>query len=276
MFRCPVCKEPLAEDERTWRCDSGHSYDTAKEGYVNLLITHQRRQREPGDSADMLRARRAFLDGGHYAPLRDAVVGHIRANAAVLDVGCGEGYYTRDLDDEVWGIDIARDAVRLAARRGRSPRHHYAVASAYDLPVVDGSVDVALSVFSPLHTPELERVVRPGGTVLVAGPGPRHLDGLKALLFDEPELHDDADPFAGGATSLRLVDTTAVTYGLELEGAAIGDLLHMTPYAWYVSPERREAVTRRTQLAATADFRIFRYAAPSSGFPATERGDGPD
>jgi 23S rRNA (guanine745-N1)-methyltransferase len=262
VFRCPVCKDALVEDERTWRCESGHSYDTAREGYVNLLITHQRRQREPGDSADMLRARRAFLDAGHYAALRDALAPLLGGASSVLDVGCGEGYYTRDLDDEVWGIDIAKDAVRLAARRSRSPRQHYAVASAYDLPVVDGSVDVALSVFSPLHTPELERVVRPGGTVLVAGPGPRHLDGLKALLFDDPELHDDADPFAGGETSLRLVDTTAVTYGLELEGAVIGDPLHMTPNAWYVSPERREAVTRRPDLSTTADFRIFRYAAP--------------
>jgi 23S rRNA (guanine745-N1)-methyltransferase len=257
MWRCPVCRHALAEAERTWRCDEGHSYDVAKEGYVNLLITHQRRQREPGDSADMLRHRRAFLDAGHYTPLRDAIA-PLLARASVLDVGCGEGYYTREIEAELWAVDIAKPAVRLAARR-RS-RGHYAVASAYDLPVVDASIDAVASVFAPLHSPELERVLRPGGRVVVAGPGPLHLDGLKALLFDEPEPHDEADPFSGGATSLELVDTAAVTYELDLAGDAVGDLLHMTPYAWYVSPERRESVTRRTRLSSTADFRIFTYS----------------
>src|SRR4051794_36522811 len=260
MWRCPVCKDALHEHDRTWRCGTGHAHDVAKEGYVNLLITHQRRQREPGDSAEMLRARRAFLDAGHYAPLKDALVPHLRGPASVLDVGCGEGYYTRDLDGQLWAVDIAKPAVRMAAKR--RPQGHYAVASAYDVPVVDASIDAVASVFAPLHTPELERAVKPGGTVVVVGPGPRHLDGLKALLFDTPEEHDAADPFAGGATSLRLVDTTAVTYELDLEGDAIADLLQMTPYAWYVSPERRASVVHRTRLSSTADFRIFTYSQP--------------
>ena len=261
MFRCPVCRDALHEVDRTWRCGDGHSFDVAREGYVNLLITHQRRQREPGDSADMLRSRRAFLDGGHYAPLRDAIAAMVETGSSVLDIGCGEGYYTRDLDVALWAIDIAKEAVRLAARR--RPAGHYAVASAYDVPVVDASIDLALSVFAPLHTPELERVVRDDGGVVVVGPGPKHLDGLKALLFDDPEPHDDGDPFAAGPSRLRLVDTAAVTFELDLEGAAIGDLLHMTPYSWYVSPERRRSVSSRSRLSTTADFRIFRY---KSGF----------
>jgi 23S rRNA (guanine745-N1)-methyltransferase len=262
MFRCPVCKDVLVRDDRAWRCDTGHAYDVAREGYVNLLITHQRRQREPGDSAEMLRARRAVLDAGHYAPLKEVLLAVVGDAASVLDVGCGEGYYTRDLDAALWAIDIAKPAVRMAARR--RPRGHYAVASAYDLPVVDAGVDVAVSVFAPLHSPELERVVRPGGRVVVVGPGPRHLDGLKALLFDEPEVHPEDGPFEreGAATRLRPAGSTSVTYELDLEGPAIGDLLHMTPYAWYVSPERREAVTRRSRLSATADFRIFTYLLP--------------
>ena len=255
MWRCPVCHDALVEEERTWRCTQGHSYDVAREGYVNLLITHQRRQREPGDSADMLRARRAFLDAGHYAPLKEAVTSQL--DGTVLDVGCGEGYYTRDLPTTLWSVDIAKPAVRMAAKR--RPQGHYAVASAYDLPIVDASVDVVVSVFAPLHSPEFERVLAPGGRVVVVAPGPKHLDGLKALLFDAPELHDDADPFAGGTTALRLDDTVAVTFDLDLEGEAIGDLLHMTPYSWYVAPERRLSVSSRSRLSSTADFRIFGY-----------------
>jgi 23S rRNA (guanine745-N1)-methyltransferase len=262
MWRCPVCHDSLRQDERTWRCGREHSYDVAREGYVNLLITHQRRQREPGDSAEMLRARRAFLDGGHYAPLRDAVAALVPSDAIVLDVGCGEGYYTRDHAGPLWAVDIAKPAVRLAAKR--RPAGRYAVASAYDLPVVDDSIDVAVSVFAPLHSPELERVVHDGGRVVVVGPGPHHLDGLKALLFDEPELHPADGPFEreGATTSLRADGPgVAVTFPLDLEGEAIGDLLQMTPYAWYVAPERRAAAARRSRLSTTADFRIFGYVA---------------
>ena len=262
MFRCPVCKDALARGERTWRCAAGHSYDVAREGYVNLLITHQRRQREPGDSADMLRHRRAFLDAGHYAPLRDAVAALVPADAAVLDVGCGEGYYTRELPNPLWGIDIAKAAVRLAARR--RPDAAWAVASAYDLPVLDGAADVALSIFAPLHSPELERVLRPdGGLVITVVPGPRHLDGLKARFFDEPEPHPEEGPFErdGAATSLRRVgEPVAVTCELELrDPAVIADLVHMTPYAWYVSPERRQEVIDGGPLVTAADFRIVVY-----------------
>jgi 23S rRNA (guanine745-N1)-methyltransferase len=258
-----VCKDALAEGERSWRCGAGHSYDVAKEGYVNLLITHQRRQREPGDSADMLRHRRSFLDAGHYAPLKDALAALVPAGAAVLDVGCGEGYYTRDLPNPLWGIDIAKAAVRLAAKRaGRDGGARYAVASAYDLPVLDHAADVVLSVFAPLHSAEFERVLAPGGTVVTVVPGPRHLDGLKARFFDEPEAHPDEGPFErdGATTSLRPAARHEVTYDLELtDRGAIDDLVHMTPYAWYVSPERRAEVVDGSSLSTTVDFRIFTY-----------------
>ena len=266
MFRCPVCKGALVPGERAWRCGDGHSYDVAKEGYVNLLITHQRRQREPGDSADMLRHRRRFLDAGHYAPLKEAVAALVPVGASVLDVGCGEGYYTRDLPNPLWGVDIAKAAVRLAAKRASGERvgAHYAVASAYDLPVLDGAADVVLSVFAPLHSPEFERVLRPdGGRVLTVVPGPKHLDGLKARFFDEPEVHSEDGPFErdGAATALHpAAPPVAVTYDLTLrDREAIADLVHMTPYAWYVSPERREAVVSESSLSTTVDFRIFSY-----------------
>ena len=262
MFRCPVCKDALARTHRSWKCGAGHSYDVAKEGYVNLLITHQRRQREPGDSAEMLRHRRSFLDAGHYAPLRDAIAALIRPDEAVLDVGCGDGYYTRELPVRLWGIDIAKAAVRMAAKR--HPGGNYAVASAYDLPVLDGAADVALSVFAPLHSAELERVVRrDGGRVLTVVPGPRHLDGLKARFFDAPEPHPEAGPFErdGSATALRPAgEPLAITYELALdEPGAIADLVHMTPYAWYVAPERRQAVVEGGPLTTTVDFRVHRY-----------------
>lgn len=269
MFRCPVCKEPLAGTAASWSCPGGHGFDVAREGYVNLLVTHQRRHRQPGDSADMLRHRRAFLDGGHYRPLADAVAAYARPGQAVLDAGCGEGYYTRDWPAvrpglRLWAVDIAKPAVRLAARRGR-PGSAYAVASVFDLPVVDTSIDVVVSVFAPLASEEFERVLRPGGLVLTVTPGRDHLDGLKARLFSDPQHHPDTGPFdrPGATTRLHLEDTRRVTYVLELgQPGAIADLLGMTPYAWYVAGETRAEVAASGRLSTTVDFRISSYRLP--------------
>ena len=273
VLRCPVCKSALAEadDRRSWRCEAGHVHDVAKEGYVNLLITHQRRQRDPGDSAEMLRHRRAFLDAGHYAVLADAVarLAELQPGLAVLDAGCGEGYYTRDWPDaheglRLWGVDIAKPAVRMAAKRA-APGARYAVASVYDLPVLDGSIDLAVSVFAPLHSPEFERVLRSGGRVLTVTPGPDHLAGLKAKLFAEPEAHPETGPFErdGAATILEPEGTERVTADLHLDTAdAVADLLNMTPYAWYVAPEVRASVVSHGSLSTPIDFLVSTYRRP--------------
>lgn len=94
----------------------------AKEGYVNLLPVQHKRSRDPGDSAEMMQARRAFLDAGHYQPLRDAIVGQLRERldekaAAVLDIGCGEGYYTHAFADALpeittFGLDVSKVAIK--------------------------------------------------------------------------------------------------------------------------------------------------------------------
>jgi 23S rRNA (guanine745-N1)-methyltransferase len=276
MFRCPVCHDGLArapEPERAWRCPAGHAFDIAREGYVNLLITHQRRQRDPGDSAEMLRHRRAFLDAGHYAVLAGAVreAADLRPGLAVLDAGCGEGYYTRTWPAghdglALWAVDIAKPAVRMAAKRAApGSAAHYAVASVYDLPVVDSSLDVAVSIFAPLHSPEFERVVRPGGTVVTVTPGPDHLAGLKAKLFAEPEAHPDTGPFErdGAATALEPTGTRRVRADLHLDDAdAVADLLNMTPYAWYVAPEVRAAVVSEGSLSTPIDFLVSTYRRP--------------
>lgn len=267
----PACRGALveAEDRRAWRCPNGHGYDVAREGYVNLLITHQRRQREPGDSADMLRHRRRFLDAGHYGLLRDAVADAAHAGLRILDAGCGEGYYTRTWPEaapgvRLWGVDIAKPAVRMAAKRAADGAR-YAVASVFDLPIVAGSIDLAVSIFAPLHSAEFERVVAPGGRVLTVTPGPDHLAGLKARLFASPESHPDTGPFEreGAATALVPEGTVRVTGEVDLRGSeAVADLLNMTPYAWYVAPEVRSAVVSEGSLSTAVDFLVSTYGRP--------------
>lgn len=103
-FSCPLCHQPLSREKNSYICPQRHQFDMAKEGYVNLLPVQHKRSRDPGDSAEMIQARRAFLDAGHYQPLRDAIVAQLRERldekaTAVLDIGCGEGYYTHAFAD---------------------------------------------------------------------------------------------------------------------------------------------------------------------------------
>lgn len=98
LFCCPLCAAPLEKTDRTYRCPRGHSFDRAREGYVHLLPANRMHSKAPGDDKAMAAARNRFLSGGWYAPLRDALcrlaVDHAPARPAVLDSGCGEGYYT--------------------------------------------------------------------------------------------------------------------------------------------------------------------------------------
>lgn len=162
LLCCPICGKGLSREEGRYFCPDGHSYDRAREGYVHLLPANRKHAKEPGDDKGMSAARNRFLSGGYYAHLLERLqalaVERTGPGAAVLDSGCGEGYYTQG----VWqaltqaghmprlaGIDLSRPAIRLAARRLRAGE--FAVASAYHLPVGTQTVDLLLNCFSPWH-----------------------------------------------------------------------------------------------------------------------------
>ncbi len=219
-WRYPHCHWPLMLDGRQFHCVGGHAFDQAKEGYVNLLPVNRKHSAAPGDDIHMLRSRREFLDQGHYRPLADLLAGlcleQLRQAPEkpfrVLDVGCGEGYYTdavftalRDAaspgEIHAGGIDIARDAARLASRR--YPDISFAVASNADLPVPDASVDCILRVFAPEANAETLRVLKPGGLFISVIPGERHLFGLRERVYAQAREHAAQVPVIDGLRHLR-------------------------------------------------------------------------
>ena len=234
-WRCPVCRCRLSSEDggRRLACAGRHSFDRAREGYVNLVL-RSGRGRQPGDSAEMVAARRRFLAGGAYAPLTAAVAAAIAAAgpATVLDVGCGDGHHTRALGAPTrMGVDVAKPAVAAAARS--DPDGWYAVASAAELPLADGSVEAAVDVFGPVFASELERVVGPGGTVVAAHPGPGHLAALRRLVYDDPRPHEVKSPLRG-SSAFEEVRSTRVEWELGPAGAGtLRDLFSMTPYRWH-------------------------------------------
>lgn len=187
IFSCPVCGSRLEKRGKSYLCPNGHSYDIASEGYVHLLRPDEMHSKSPGDDKNMVAARRRFLEAGYYDIFSDRLNGLVRQYAGggvFLDAGCGEGFYTGRMRAcfppgaaDFYGFDISKRAIRLAAKKYRGIS--FAVGSMFHIPVVSAAADCATDVFAPIVPPELCRVLRPGGLLILAVPGERHLFGLK-------------------------------------------------------------------------------------------------
>ncbi len=260
-FSCPLCHQPLSREKNSYICPQRHQFDMAKEGYVNLLPVQHKRSRDPGDSAEMMQARRAFLDAGHYQPLRDAIVAQLRERlddkaTAVLDIGCGEGYYTHAFADALpeittFGLDVSKVAIKAAAKR--YPQVTFCVASSHRLPFSDTSMDAIIRIYAPCKAEELARVVKPGGWVITATPGPRHLLELKGLIYDDVRLHEQNTEEMTGFT---LCHQQQLAYPMQLNGSEAEALLQMTPFAWRAKPAVRETLRQQELFSCQTDFAI--------------------
>ena len=265
LFRCPVCGGPLERGEHTYRCEKGHSYDIAREGYTYLLPPNQKHSAAPGDDKGMAAARREFLSKGYYQPLLDTLCREILTRAgdapAILDTGCGEGYYTAGVyralleagkSPRMAGIDISKFILRYAAKRKKAVE--FAVASSYRLPVADGSVDVLLNCFSPLALEEFRRVLRPGGTFLYVVPAAEHLWELKEVLYERPYPNEEKEtPYEG----FTYEASVPVDGHIFLENQAdIHALFQMTPYYWKTPKEGAERLAALDTLDCRIAFRI--------------------
>ena len=197
LFVCPICGAALEREPGRYRCPAGHSYDVAREGYTHLLPANRKHSKMPGDDKGMAAARSVFLSKDYYAALRDALcrlaLDYAPEHPAVLDTGCGEGYYTSGVyralvragrSVTMAGTDISKAILRRAAKREKDVE--FAVASSYHLPVADGAVDLLVNCFSPLAIEEFRRVLSPGGAFVYVVPSEKHLWELKQVLYDRP------------------------------------------------------------------------------------------
>lgn len=261
---CPVCGRALSMAGGSWKCEAGHSFDKARQGYVNLLTVSQKHSKDPGDSPAQVRARRAFLEAGHYAPLGERVAAILAEEGpeSILDAGCGEGYYLRCAaralpSAERWGVDIAKHAVRAAA--SMDPAGHWLTATAAHLPFLDGSFGCVLSMFALTAAAEFRRVLRPGGLFLQVTAGPEHLLALRRLIYPEIRQKPPADTALPG---FRLEDTEVLCFPLHLEdGQEIQDLWAMTPHFMRISRAGADAVRAAARLDDQAQAVIRRYRA---------------
>lgn len=250
---CPICQLPLAQEGRSLRCGRGHSFDVARQGYVNLLPVQQKRSLHPGDTREQVLSRRAFLESGAYTPIVEAVCAAAAGHAGpILDVGCGEGYYAvrvaNSIGAELTGLDISKEAVRCAAARYKG--HRWVCGTAAHLPIPDGSVGVLMSMFALTVPGEFRRVLKKDGIFIQVLAAQDHLMGLKSIIYPEILLKDkDSVPTLEG---FELISSTPVRFEFTAEGEQITNLLSMTPHFWRISMDGAKRLKETTTLTDTA------------------------
>lgn len=262
LLMCPVCRQQLSLNERTWRCENHHSYDVAKQGYVNLHVVQHKHSKNPGDTPESVQARRAFLSAGYYAPLQQAVVEKIRELRIenLLDIGCGEGYYTNAMQAEVLqcvGVDIAKNAVQVAAKLNKEVT--WVVGTGATLPVLDESIDLCTSLFSPIPKQEILRVLKPKSYLMVVTPAPQHLYAMREALFEEVKPHEPQKFVEQLQDEFNLISEQVIDAPMILQQADLKNLIAMTPYAYKAKPEHRLALEQQDQFKLMAQYQIYLF-----------------
>ena len=252
---CPVCGAALNRVEKTWRCAAGHSFDIARQGYVNLLPVQQKHSLHPGDTREQVASRREFLNAGFYEPIADTLVRtatELGCAGPVLDVGCGEGYYstrlTAALGAELVGVDISKEAVRFAAAQHKDAL--WLCATAAKLPVADGAVGTLTSLFALTMPEEFRRVLRRDGYFLQVLAAEDHLLGLKSIIY--PELVFKEKDTVPREPGFELVKSVPIRFPFTVEGSQVGNLLSMTPHVYRIDREGAQRLEQTRRLTDTA------------------------
>ena len=253
QLTCPICGGLLTEDERSYRCENRHSFDIARQGYVHLLPVQNKHSLNPGDTPEQVLARREFLEGGFYAPILHTLQEMAQNHPGpILDVGCGEGYYSAGLAQvtaqELVGLDISKEAVRRAA--GKYKNATWICGSAARLPVLDQSVGILTSLFALTIPEEFHRVLRDDGIFLQVLAGQDHLLGLKSLIY--PELTHKEKNVTPQLPGFTLVQSKALRFSFTVEGRQVQNLLSMTPHVYRISKEGAQRLAATEKLTDTA------------------------
>lgn len=226
LLSCPLCGEALRQTDGSLRCANRHTFDIARQGYVNLLT---RRPDTLYEDAALFEARRRVYAAGFFDPLL-AALARFLPGGPLLDAGCGEGSLLHRLagaSGQAIGVDIAKVAVRMAASAYKGPV--WCVADVCNLPLPAASIGAVLNILTPANYAAFDRVLGPGGRLLKAIPGPEHLREIRAASGLAPYAHDAAEALALLARRFTLLHTERILHTRACDTALAADLFTMTP-----------------------------------------------
>ena len=280
---CPIDAEQLLLEGRQLRCVNGHSFDLARQGYVNLLPVQHKRSKHPGDSKEMVVARQRFLDTGVYAPVADLLSDLLhKAIAAIdqpscLDAGCGEGYYLAHALNELRakkagdglnliGLDISKEAIIGAAKRNKDIS--WVVGTNRQPPLLPASIDIILCVFGFHSFQGFNKILPLGGKLILVEPGPDHLQELRRVTYAQlkkTELSKLDDAFTMG---FKQVGEQVLRFSTPpLANETLKDLLLMTPHFFRATQQGREAAAKLDNVSLTVDV-VFRSLEKTADYNA--------
>jgi 23S rRNA (guanine745-N1)-methyltransferase len=271
-LRCPIEAGPLTLEGRTLRCATGHAFDLARQGYVNLAAG-----RDPGtgDDAAMVAAREAVFATARFAALGAALAEAVAeaprpagAEAVVVDLGAGTGHHLASIvarSDHLVGIalDLSKPALRRAARR--DPRIGAVLTDVWGpLPLGTGAAAAVTCVFAPRNGAEIARILDPDGVLVVATPTASHLSELVAplgLLTVDPRK--DERLAAGLTPHLEpTADDRLVEERWDLDHAEVGAVVAMGPSADHLDPDdlaaRVATLPDHVEVTSSVRLRTFR------------------
>ena len=229
---CPVCHEKLNKQDHNFVCNHGHLFNVSKEGYLNLLLNTS----HSGDNQEMLHARRKVLEKGYFSKLLEELLSILNSLQirSILDVGCGEGYYDKNIYERLHlfctGIDISKEACKMAAKKCKDI--FYLVARVNSLPFLEDSFDLILNIFAPHDEQEFYRVSR--RYLLKVTPGKHHLLELKQHLYQDVYIEEEKRYQLKG---FIFVLEKELCYSVEVDD--MKELFQMTPYYYKTDPSKR-------------------------------------
>jgi 23S rRNA (guanine745-N1)-methyltransferase len=273
LLACPMDGLPLTREQGSWHCPTGHSFDIARQGYINLLPVQNKRSKDPGDSKEMVHARQAFLSAGYYQPIADAVSDLVNASVpadrtvSILDAGCGEGYYLRELLKtrlthsgsrlHLTGVDISKWAVMAAARQDKSA--DWIVGSNANLPLLSASQDIILCLFGFPVYPEFNRVLTADGLLIKVDAGAEHLIELREIIYPCIKAANQPENTPPGFTPL---EQHSLRYTIRLTSQTqISRLLTMTPHLYRINAEGRARAEALSEISLTVNVQVNKLVA---------------
>ncbi|KFZ26135.1 MAG: 23S rRNA (guanine(745)-N(1))-methyltransferase [Candidatus Izimaplasma bacterium HR2] len=272
ILKCPNCGESLIKDtnNKMFSCQNNHCFDIAKQGYINLLMSNQIKGKIHGDSSEMLNARKNILFGGYYKSISNLLVRTIKQelkgkkeNTSILDLGCGIGYYLKEIKDSLdktlinyYGIDISKSGIVEACKLDKSI--NWVVGSTNKLPYLNNSVDILISIFSPITLTECERVLKKDGLLFVISPNQGHLIELKEIIYPNIILKRE-DRNELDSVSFIKINSSNLKEVISVKNADLKSLLLMTPHYWKSSIKAKEELYLLDSLDVSIDIELKTY-----------------
>ena len=244
-FACPICQENLTLLETSFKCCNRHSFDLAKFGYVNLAP--QIKQSANYDKENF-QNRQQILEAGFYQAILEDISNLLATNPSaktVLDIGCGEGFYSRKLQEShsektFYAFDISKDSVQIAAKSEPNWAVNWFVGDLARLPIKDASMDILLDIFSPANYGEFRRVLSKDGILIKVIPTKNHLKEIRQRVQDQLTNKDYSNQDIKNHFQEHFTILSSQTASLTktITAEQLQALLSMTPLLFHIDQSK--------------------------------------